>query len=94
MISLPCGKLNPESESVICQLLAEKKQQGIQVLIKCNDYAALPDAWKKYTWGTNNAVFPLVMIDEKSLGMVCQMLHGNLKTEQMNIIQYVQLCAD
>lgn len=46
MISLPCGKLNPESESVICQLLAEKKQQGIQVLIKCNDYAALPDAWK------------------------------------------------
>lgn len=29
VISLPCGKLNPESESVICQLLAEKKQQGI-----------------------------------------------------------------
>lgn len=65
VISLPCGKLNPESESVICQLLVEEKQQGIQVLIKCNDYAALPDAWKKYTWGTSNAVFPLVMIDEK-----------------------------
>lgn len=65
VISLPCGKLNPEYESVICQLLVEKKQQGIQVLIKCNDYADLPDAWKKYTWGTSNAVFPLVMIDEK-----------------------------
>lgn len=65
MISLPCGKLNPESESVICQLLVEEKQQGIQVLIKCNDYAALPETWKNYTWGTSNAVFPLVMIDEK-----------------------------
>ena len=32
---------------------------------KTGDYENLPNGWKRYTWGTENAAFPLVMIDDK-----------------------------
>ena len=64
VISLPTGALDQKYESRICMLIEEEKKQGIQVLIKCNDYANLPEKWKQYTWGTDNAVFPIVMIDD------------------------------
>lgn len=65
VISLPCGELNLEYEYEICKLLEEKRYQGIQVLIKCNDFSALPDVWKKYAWGTSDAVFPVIIMDDK-----------------------------
>ncbi|SFG75691.1 AAA domain-containing protein [Oribacterium sp. WCC10] len=64
VISMPSGKIDPEYQSTILELIKEKKDQGIQVLIKCNDYASLPADWKKYSWGTNNATFPIIMIDD------------------------------
>ena len=64
VVSLPTGSLDSKYEERICKLLEAEKKQGIQVLIKCNDYANLPAEWKKYTWGTDNATFPIVMIDD------------------------------
>lgn len=65
VISFPDGGIDSEYEDIICSHLEEKKKQGIEVLIKCNDYANLPERWKKYTWGTDNAIFPVIIIDEK-----------------------------
>ena len=64
VVSLPTGSLDSKYEERICKLLEAEKKQGIQVLIKCNDYANLPAEWKKYTRGTDNATFPIVMIDD------------------------------
>lgn len=44
--------------------LLVREIQGMQVLIKCNDYSNLPSKWKNYAWGTDNALFPVVMIDD------------------------------
>ena len=64
MVSLPTGALDPKYEDCICKLLEKEKIQGMQVLIKCNDYSNLPSKWKNYAWGTDNALFPVVMIDD------------------------------
>ena len=64
VVSLPTVSLDSKYEERICMLLEAEKKQGIQVLIKCNNYANLPAEWKKYTWGTDNATFPIVMIDD------------------------------
>ncbi|MGN1191428.1 MAG: AAA domain-containing protein [Dorea sp.] len=64
VISLPCGELAPDYQETICDWVEKAKMQGIQVLIKTNEYADLPEKWKKYTWGTDNATFPIIMIDD------------------------------
>ena len=65
VIALPSGKLNPQYENVFSKWLSEAQMNGVQILIKTNDYVNLPDFWKKKAWGTENAVFPLVMIDDR-----------------------------
>lgn len=64
VISLPCGKLNKDYESEILKSLQDARLKDIQVLIKSNEYSNLPEAWKEYTWGTTNAIFPITMIDD------------------------------
>ena len=34
-------------------------------MAKTGGYPELPKHWKKYTRGTDNAIFPLIMIDDK-----------------------------
>lgn len=65
IISLPSGKLDTTYEKMIFDFVQEKKSQGIQVFIKCNDYENLPVNWKRYAVGTENAVFPIIMIDDR-----------------------------
>lgn len=65
VVSLPSGKLDPATEKQICSWLETEKQNGVRVLIKCNDYQSLPNHWKMYSWGTENATFPIIMIDDR-----------------------------
>ena len=65
VISLPSGKIEKEYEEVIYKHIYDAKKKGIHVLIKSNDFASLPERWKALTWGTDNAVFPIVMIDDR-----------------------------
>ena len=65
VVSLPCGKLNPDYEETIYTWLCAARKRNVRLLIKSNEYAELPEHWKKNAWGTENAVFPLVIIDEK-----------------------------
>lgn len=64
VISLPCGSLNSDYENEAFKCVKEAKRRGLQVLIKSNDFDNLPDKWKEYTLETDNAVFPIVMIDD------------------------------
>lgn len=65
VISLPSGNINSTSSNILGKMLDEAKSKGVMVLVKSNKYAELPESWKKYTWGTDNAIFPLLMIDDK-----------------------------
>ncbi len=63
VISLPSGELR-ETEKQVFNLLDDADSRGIDILMKSNDYANLPDHWKEYCWGTENATFPLIVIDD------------------------------
>lgn len=64
VISLPSGKIKDENNDIV-NLLDSAKNKGIVVMCKSNRYADLPDSWKKYAYGTDNAVFPIIMIDDE-----------------------------
>ena len=64
LVSLPSGKLRNTQEKVI-KAISDADFRGIDIFMKSNDYASLPDTWKKYCKGTENAIFPLIIIDDE-----------------------------
>ena len=66
VVSIPDGELKEESDDILALLkIAEKR--GVRILMKSNTYSSLPKEWKEYCVGTENAHFPLVMIDERTI---------------------------
>ncbi|MDD6716860.1 MAG: AAA domain-containing protein [Firmicutes bacterium] len=65
VISIPDGELNEKIRDKLFTVLAMAKKNGIRLLCKSNDYNSLPDEWKKITVETDDAVFPLLAIDDK-----------------------------
>jgi KaiC/GvpD/RAD55 family RecA-like ATPase len=65
VISIPDGELR-ETEKRILDIIDDTDCRGVEVLMKSDHYADLPDAWKAYCWGTENAVFPLIVIDDQT----------------------------
>lgn len=61
-MSLPAGERKPGS--VIPELLNHERQHGVKILCKASDYKALPDEWKKFTWASEDAIFPLLAVDD------------------------------
>lgn len=64
VVSIPDGNLKEGAKAVL-DLLQQAKKDGIHLLMKTADYAALPQEWKAYCWGSDDAVFPLIMIDDR-----------------------------
>ena len=64
VISIPDGKLDTETQEKIFRLIEELKDKKIRVLCKTNDYEALPARWKNIAWASENAIFPLIMLDD------------------------------
>lgn len=64
ILSLPSGELR-ETENQIFKILDEADSRGIDIKMKSNDYAKLPECWKEYCFGTENATFPLIIIDDE-----------------------------
>lgn len=62
IVSLPAGERKPGS--VIPELLNHERQHGVKILCKALDYKALPDEWKKFTWASEDAIFPLLAVDD------------------------------
>ena len=65
VISLPTGFTKNHENIGILNHVVNAKERGVQILLKSNAYKELPDDWKKITWGTNNATFPLIVIDDR-----------------------------
>lgn len=66
VISIPDGELDPETQGEILDALLEAKQRGVTILCKSAGYQDLPDEWKKITWSSENAVFPLITVDDRT----------------------------
>lgn len=64
VVSLPSGELR-ERENQVYEILDEADSRGIDIKMKSNDYAKLPEQWKAYCVGTENATFPLIIIDDE-----------------------------
>ncbi|SDH83656.1 AAA domain-containing protein [Pseudobutyrivibrio sp. 49] len=65
VISIPDGELDIETEANIFDALIDAKMNGIKILCKSKDIDSLPDNWKKISVPSDNAVFPLILIDDK-----------------------------
>ena len=63
LISLPSAKF--EMEDKLNQLLTEIKTKGVKVFVKTNEYNMLSQKWQTVACETENATFPIVMIDDK-----------------------------
>lgn len=64
VVSLPSGELR-ETEHQVFEILDEADSRGVDIKMKSNDYAKLPEQWKEYCVGTENATFPLIIIDDE-----------------------------
>lgn len=64
VVSLPSGELR-ETENQIFEILDDADSRGIDILMKSNDFANLPVKWKDYCFGTENATFPLIIVDDE-----------------------------
>ena len=65
VVSIPDGNLDKETSGMILKVFQQAHTDGIRILMKSNDYTSLPESWKAYCWGTEDAVFPLILIDDK-----------------------------
>ena len=65
VISIPDGKLDGETQGTILNHIMIAKAKGIMILCKAKGYEDLPESWKKITWTSENAVFPVIMIDDR-----------------------------
>lgn len=65
VISIPDGRLDSETQDTVLRIITDAAKKGIRILAKTGDYENLPEGWKQYTWGTENAIFPLIVIDDK-----------------------------
>lgn len=64
VVSIPDGNLRETAPEVL-QMITSADRRGVDILMKSNDYAGLPDEWKRFCWGTENATFPLILIDDE-----------------------------
>ena len=65
VISIPDGKLDEETQGVLLKSILTAAAEGIRILCKTNGYADLPDKWKSIALASENAIFPLIAIDDK-----------------------------
>lgn len=67
IVSIPDGNLTPEYEHILLKALDMARKNGVCVKMKSNGYEDLPEAWKNMCFETDNAVFPLIFIDRKTI---------------------------
>jgi ribosomal protein S27AE len=63
MISIPDGRLTEPFAGRFMVELRRARSRGVEVLCKCFNYTELNQDWKTISWQSNDAVFPLVVLD-------------------------------
>ncbi len=64
ILSLPSADFDQDIRNDFIKAIQKVKQSGQTLLIKCNEYEKLPPEIKEFSWQTDNAYFPLIMIDD------------------------------
>lgn len=65
VITLPTDRLNPEYEQQILAALQERIEDDVIVLGKAKEVVGLKDAWRELILRSKDAVFPLIVIDDR-----------------------------
>lgn len=90
VISIPDGKLDTETQDHILKIILNAARKDIQVLCKTSGFDDLPEGWKQIARTSENAIFPLIVIDDtvawyglpKSRGMFREGQYGFMTTCQ------------
>ena len=67
VFSFPDGKLDEPFATRLYHAITSARVRGVEVLAKCCDYSDISEDWKTFTWQSDDALFPLVVLD----GSVC-----------------------
>lgn len=65
LISIPYGKIDSEQASDLLRQLRQLRNNGVKVFIKAIERNSLPKEWIPISEESENAVFPVLMIDRK-----------------------------
>ena len=67
VLSIPDGQFLKPFAQHLATSLRKARQRKVEILAKCFNYESLSDDMKSFSWQSNDAIFPLVVID----GYVC-----------------------
>ena len=65
IVSIPYGKLDQEYSALLLKQLRHLRSKGIKVFIKAMEKKTLPKDWLAVAEESENAIFPILMIDRK-----------------------------
>lgn len=64
LVSIPDNLLVPYDERFV-KALQDARKRGVQVLVKARDMSGLPEELKRMGWQSEDAIFPLTVIDRE-----------------------------
>lgn len=92
IISIPDGQLTDEAKPVL-EMIRLAENRGVDIYVKSNTFEKLPDEWKKYSVGTVNAFFPIVLIDDKILWYGTPASKGEFKVGDWSFLSVCTIIA-
>lgn len=92
IISIPDGQLL-EDANPIMEAIKKAEARGVDIFVKCNTFEQLPDEWKRYSVGTVNAVFPLILIDDNTMWYGIPASKGEFKVGEWSFVSVCTVIA-
>ena len=65
VISVPDGKLDEPFAAKVLKALSSARARGVEVLLKCLNWDELPADWRRLGWQSEDAVCPMLLIDDR-----------------------------
>ena len=92
VISLPSSEMNIEFNKQIYNSLLQARRNFVSVYVKAIDYKSLPPDWKKISCTSENAIFPLIVIDDSVVWYGLPLAKGQFKGKSnMSFVTVLQL---
>ena len=92
VISLSSSEMNLEFNKQIYDSLIQSRKNGISVYVKAIDYKSLSPDWKKISCASENATFPLIVIDDSLVWYGLPLAKGRFKgKDNMSFVSVLQL---
>lgn len=92
IVSIPDGRLN-EDAGIILKELQYASKRGIDVFIKSKDFETLPLEWRANCIKSDNAVFPMISIDDKIIWYGLPISKGGFKVKEWTFLTVCPVIA-